>query len=85
MPQDFGRLALDKVFYQYFSNLNAIQCGAFADIVGNYPEIQATRVRYVFTDSPDINRILAGRFGHSSRIASRQPFVDYHDARRPAQ
>src|SRR3990167_2498687 len=73
---------LRAIFQPELSNLDGIQGRALADIVGNNPHVQTARMRNVFTQPADENRILARGMGYRRRITTRLPIVHHHDTRR---
>src|SRR4051812_44242632 len=65
-----------------FRDLHRVERGAFADVVGDDPEIEAARMRNVLADAPDEDGVLSGRVRHRRRVAAGFALVDDDDTRR---
>src|SRR5690606_6256973 len=70
---------------QQLGQLHGVQRRALAQIVGDDPQVQATRMRRVLANPADIDRVVARSVGDRRRIAARTRFVDDLDPRRRAQ
>ncbi|SOO23411.1 hypothetical protein XFF6991_280070 [Xanthomonas phaseoli pv. phaseoli] len=68
-----------------FGQLHGVERGALADVVGDDPQVQATRVREVFADATDEHRILAGGVRDRRRVAAGSALVHHFHARRCRQ
>src|SRR5690242_6666285 len=76
-----GRRTLQRLG-EDFRDLHRVERGAFADVVGDDPEVEAARMRDVLADAADENGILAGRVRDRRRIAAGLALVDDDEARR---
>src|SRR3954466_12450856 len=74
------QLAVD----QAFGDLDRVQRGALAQVVGDAPQRQAVLDRVIFTDAADIGGVLAGRLVGRD-VAAGLVLVDDEATRRVAQ
>ena len=67
-----------------FGDLHGVECGPFAQIVGDDPQVERMGHGRIAADAADIDRVLARRLGRGD-VAFLGAAIDNGDARRPAQ